>query len=249
MASPISISGSVSTYVDPMMSRAVSAGTNTIRVGTPSAPVAKPTVQRRRQRIVKRQPVPARQRNVRPAAHTRPAPQTQSLRTPRTYGAAPKPAAPQAATQPQKQQKPQTEQEYYRQQYLAHKRQQDQMRAAQIKAQQQAALRQRPAQMQRPAQQMPRAPQAAQTPPASQQQMNAPRAPQPARGINVPPQTLYGSLHDDLTKNMTAVPRPRTAPDNMTNPDAPVSTSRAVPTKPVQTAPLKKNALPALAGG
>jgi len=48
---------------------------------------------------------------------------------------------------------------------------------------------------------------------------------------------------------MTPVARPSTAPDNLANPDAPVSTSRAAPTTPVQSAPLTGQAAPTLAGG
>jgi len=67
-------------------------------------------------------------------------------------------------------------------------------------------------------------------------------------------QSLYGSLYDDLTQNMTPVPRPQTAPDQVNNPDAPLATSRAIPVVPVQTVPLGYSEMPnqtlsGLAGG
>lgn len=77
--------------------------------------------------------------------------------------------------------------------------------------------------------------------PPQAQMMPAPMAPNQA--------SLYGSLHDDLTQNMTSVPRPQTAPDQMGNADAPVSTSRAAPVQPVQSAPIGYPAIPGLAGG
>ncbi len=64
--------------------------------------------------------------------------------------------------------------------------------------------------------------------------------------------SLYGSLHDDLvdlTQNMTSVPRPQTAPDRVDNPDAPLSTSRAIPTKPVKVIALERPEISQLAGG
>jgi len=217
VASPVSISGVVSTSIDPLMSRAVSAGANTIRVGAP------PTVVRKApQRIVRRQPIPRPNQAVRTAAHTRPAPQVQNKLAPRVYGEVTPKTAPPTNTN-----KLTPQQQYYRQQYLAQKHRQDQQRARQI------AARLAPRQMPRPAQQ-----QARRHAPQMQTPAQKPQAPVP----------LYGSLHDDLTK-MTSVPRPQTAPDNLNNPDAPVSTSRAAPTRPVETAPLQAPVLPGLAGG
>ncbi len=66
------------------------------------------------------------------------------------------------------------------------------------------------------------------------------------------PPSLYGSLHDDLgdlTQNMTPVPRPQTPPDRIDNPDAPLSTSRSVPSKPVEITQLETPAMSQLAGG
>ncbi|PHS42486.1 MAG: hypothetical protein COA91_00630 [Robiginitomaculum sp.] len=66
------------------------------------------------------------------------------------------------------------------------------------------------------------------------------------------PPSLYGSLHDDLsdlTQNMTPVPRPQTAPDRVDNTDAPLSTSRSVPTKLVEIAPLESPEMSQMAGG
>lgn len=53
-----------------------------------------------------------------------------------------------------------------------------------------------------------------------------------------PVPSLYGSLHDDLTQGMTAVPRPTTMPDNLANEDSPMATSRARPTIGVKSSPL-----------
>lgn len=247
-ASPISMSGIISTSVDPLMSRAVPSGTNTIRVGNPSAPQAGAVISRRGKTIVKRMPVPQKQRAMRPTAHTRPtapaqnpAAQGQDPRKPRVYGslnapkmapkAAPKPTPSAVQTAPQRNLT--REQAYYREQYLAHKRQQQHMQAQQRQAQKRQVQQKQTAMMQRP-----------NTP-----QRQAPAMPMQQRRAPRPPQGLYGNLHDDLTKSMTIVPRPQTAPDNLTNPDAPMATSRAVPSKPVHTAPLSKPALPALAGG
>ncbi len=77
-------------------------------------------------------------------------------------------------------------------------------------------------------------------------------APSPASVMAIPPSTvpsLFGNLHDDLT-TMTPVPRTQTAPDNPTDPNAPMSTAVAVPAKPVTTEPLSNAAImPGLAGG
>jgi hypothetical protein len=135
------------------------------------------------------------------------------------------------------------QQQFYRQQFLV-----ERQRAEQYRAQQQAALRQQQTQrpqVARPAMTAPRplGPQLnPQQPMQAQQTVPHAVAPMPQQ------QSLYGSLHDDLTKSLRPVARPQTAPDNLKNPDAPISTSRAVPAKPVEIAPLKTPVIPGLAG-
>ena len=275
--SPISVSGVINTNIDPLMSRAIPAGTNTVRVGTPSTAKRAAAPQRQRPTIVRRKPVPNTRQAVRPATHARPQlakpvqAQPNKLQ-PRIYGGAPAQArAPQARTQqrplPQQRQQAQPkqasltpEQAYYRKQYLAQKRAQEQaLRSGQRQAPTRPLAQQGYAPQQRPMpagapqtsrQMIPaRAPQQqrSQIPQAArpQAQMQAPQAPQAQQR----PAPLYGSLHDDLTANMTEVPRPKTAPDNAANPDAPLATSRAVPTAIIEVTPLPSPALPSLAGG
>lgn len=231
VSSAISVSGEVVTSVDPLMSRAIPAGSRTRRVGTPTVEQRKPATPAQRPTQIRRMPVPTPQGAVRPAAHTRPT--APNVRQPKVYGgekqAAPRQPIQQPALSPQQQQ--------YRQQFLA-----ERQRMEQFRAQQQAAIRQQ--QLQRS--QMARPPAAAPGPYGPQ------LAPQPQAPVNAAPlpqrQPLYGSLHDDLTKDMTPVARPETAPDNLQNPDAPISTSRAAPAKPVDTAPLTNPVIPGLAG-
>jgi hypothetical protein len=251
VASAISVSGEINTSIDSLMSRAVPSGSRTVRVGTPTVPVQKPAQVQRGTTNVKRMPVPTQNKAMHPSAYKKPAPQQQGIRAPRTYGgAAPAPAGPDAnASQPTQQLTPQ--QQYYRQQFLIEQQRQQQMRARQ-----QAAVRQqqmtRPQMGQQPQMMTPQSasPQGQQInrPGPAAQQAQVPAGPQ--RTIQGPmvQQSLYGSLHDDLTKNMTPVPRPQTAPDNLENPNAPVSTSRAAPTGPVETSNLQDKMDPALAG-
>ncbi|NNC37804.1 MAG: hypothetical protein HKO02_10140 [Hyphomonadaceae bacterium] len=228
--SAISVSGEVMTSVDSLMSRAIPAGTRTRRVGTPTVEARKPATPSKRATEVKRMPVPAPQKSLRPTAHTRPMVATPNAQQSRVYGGSQVPAA---GNQQQRSQAAQPgltpQQQHYRQQFLARQKQQEQMQARQ-----QAALRQQ--QMQR----------LQTTPPA----MPVPEAlrPQPIPQPQMQPQSLYGSLHDDLTKSMTPIERPQTAPDNLANPDAPVATSRAAPAKPVETKPLAGPMVPGLAG-
>lgn len=238
VTSSVSMSGTISSNIDPLMSHAIAAGTNTIRVGTPTiirTPKVKTQQNSNRQQrqaqsaqkmpntrktIVKRQPVPE-QRVPQRTKYTQPiAPKTGKL-TP--------------------------QQAYYRQQYLAQKQYQADMQRQQRLMQQQntqAPIQRRQvpqpqmrAQMQTPLQ--------ARRPIAYQRSQQYSPQSMPQQG----PQGLYGSLHDDLTQNMTSVPRPQTAPDNIANPNAPMATSRVIPTVPVQTIPMTNSAMPGLAGG
>ena len=241
VSSAISISGEVVTSVDPLMSRAIPAGARTRRVGTPTIEKRKPVPTQNRGTRVKRMPVPAQQKSTQPISHTRPAAQNPNARQSRVYGNSAQPGsnmqkAPAQNLTPQQQQ-------YYRQQFLA-----ERQRHQQLQARQQAALRQQ--QNQRP--QMMQGPQQAPqqfAPMMGPQRAPIAAAPQPTAQMPMPQQSLYGSLHDDLTKDFTPVSRPKTAPDNLNNPDAPVSTSRAVPAEPVETAPLRKPVIAGLAGG
>ena len=89
-------------------------------------------------------------------------------------------------------------------------------------------------------------------PQAMQNQQRVSNHPALTPSLNYPmqtPQPLYGSLHDDITRGSAGYRRPVTAPDDLSDPDAPIATSRAVPTKPVESQNLNRNAMPALAGG
>ncbi|MEE9273085.1 MAG: PAN domain-containing protein [Robiginitomaculum sp.] len=263
VSSPISISGQSTTDIDRLMSRAVAAGAHTVRVGTPVVTHPKPSsvpqrsVQQSSRRIVRRQPISAPRAQLKRAPMRRNmqafapvfanyklpqpvSPQTRVIdpRKPRIYG------------NPQQQplppgQKSVTQAELQRQQ----------QRQMMLRAQQAAALRtpmDRPLNMQRQMRLHPQPKQASRQQRAPlahmlpQRQMPAP-IPRPDIAT-AKQQSLYGNLHDDLTK-MTSVPRLQTAPDNLKNPDVPVSTSRAVPSKPVTQEPLDFLALPPLAGG
>lgn len=247
--SAISTSGEVITSIDPLMSRAIPTGARTRRVGTPIVEVRKPATPATRPTQVRRMPVPAPQKSLSPTSYSKPITAAPNARPPRTYGGTPTPMQLPMPTQikapvqrPAQQQKLTPQQQYYRQQFLA-----DRQRAEQARAQQQNAMRQQ--QFQRPQMERPPAPipqpvgpQHIQQPPQAVQNAPSAAAPMPQQ------QSLYGSLHDDLTKNLRPVARPQTAPDNLNNPDAPISTSRAVPAKPVETAPLKSPVIPGLAG-
>lgn len=273
VASPVSISGINGSKVDTLMSRAVQGGAHTVRVGAPQTMAVPQTSGKNRpRRIIKREPIPQnpgyQQRASYQTQSNRPAPsqvpsQASSQvpsqanpRAPRVYGGAqaqhPRQAVQQAPMPPQRPAAApgnsarganhalSQEQYYYRQQYLAAQHRQQQL-AARAKA--------------RP---MPMPPTGyGQTPPAAMQRQplpqsapnggyaQAPRAPMAPMIAQTPAtrRSLYGSLYDDLTP----VPRPKTAPDQPQNPDAPMSTSRAVPTKPVASAPIAP-AIPGLAG-
>ncbi len=251
--SPTSMSGAMNTRIDPALSRAVQGGTNTIRIGSPTMVAPKmatrqqqPSQQQQRRRVV-RKPVP-RQITARNASHTKPVnikpSQNSDKFAPKVYGGqkqvvqrptAPRqskarPQQPKARPQPNRASsqtnKPLTaEQAYYREQYIAQKKRQE---ASQQQYQQRTQNRapQRSAPQRQPAQYAPQG-----------QQQRMPQRP------------LYGSLHDDLTRNMTIVPRPRTAPDAPNNANAPLATSRAAPTKPVTAKPLRAPIGPSLVGG
>lgn len=251
--SPTSMSGAMNTRIDPALSRAVQGGTNTIRIGTPTMSVPKMATrqqqlrQQQQKRRVVRKPVP-RQITARNASHTKPVnikpSQNPGRFAPRVYGGqkqtVQRPTAPQQLKARPQQPKarpqanranPQTnkpltaEQAYYREQYIAQRKRQE---AVQQQYQQRTQNR-------APQQAMPQR-QPAQYAPQGQQQ-------------RMPQRPLYGSLHDDLTRNMTIVPRPRTAPDAPNNANVPLATSRAAPTKPVTAKPLRAPIGPSLVGG
>jgi len=86
--------------------------------------------------------------------------------------------------------------------------------------------------------------------------VSAPRPPAPviravtqALAIPRPNPPLYGSLHDDLSATLPRIARPQTAPDNLANPNAPIATSRALPSQPIKTSPLPDVNDSVLAGG
>jgi len=248
MSSPISISGEINTRIDQVMSRAVPiAAGNTVRVGTPimAKPVPK-IVPRTVPRITSR-PTPVRVAAKPPTNQitrvTQPIPSETIIRAPIPAGFRPiEEVNLQPFTGPI-QPRSMTMEQIYR----------EQAQAAQLNAAQNRIARQ----AQNRAVMTPRPPQ--QFVPTMKQTPRAPRAP----SIQMPPiiptaipnqQSLYGSLYDDLTQNMTPVPRPQTAPDQVNNPDAPLATSRAIPVVPVQTVPLgysemPKQTLSGLAGG
>lgn len=235
---------------------------------------AQNTQRGQQKRIVKRMPVPTAGQIPTSADYRRTIPAAKPyVRTPRVYGGvAPKAQPQQSQPQPnqtqtrQMQKRQMTQQQIYRDQMLAAQRRAPQQRMPQQRMPQQPfqqPVQQRTLQQfaQQPYPQAPVMPQQA-------SQMQAPQVPQQMQQQarpQTPPQThpqtppspqmmpgapsLYGSLHDDLTQNMTPVPRPQTAPDQAANPDAPLSTSRAVPTEPVQAEPLGYPAIPGLAGG
>ena len=233
VSSPISISGEINTRVDPLMSRAVPmANGNTVRVGTPIMSKPAPS------RAVSKPPVNMITRVTQPVLSDT------IIRAPIPAGFKPisevnlrpltGPIRPRSMTR---------EQIYRERALAAQKRAAEQ---AQIRAQQQAQNR---------AVMVNRSPQ--QFAPTMLQAPRAPQIPQIPR-VQIPPmiptatpnqQSLYGSLHDDLTQNMTPVPRPQTAPDQVSNPDAPLATSRAIPVIPVQAGQLGYPAVPGLAGG
>ena len=306
VSSPISISGEISTSVDPLMSHAVPQigrmTGNTVRVGTPIMPnreIPKRRIAKRQmaatpsaanqarqnpKRIVRRLPIPATGQNPAQspvqAAYKRTLPaQNSDVRTPRVYGSLVAPTtkpnlphqmpqiqAPQRQAPQQQAARPQmTPMQAYRQQMLdVQRRGVEQMRQRQQQQVQQQAMRSpRMPQNFAPQGQMPsrgqnRAPQQFAPRPIPQQMGPQQMGPQQ---MMRQPNSLYGSLHDDLTIGMTPVPRPQTAPDSAANPDTPLATSRAVPTKPVNTEalqmPAKKPAkrtggypaIPGLAGG
>ena len=229
VSSPISISGEINTRVDPLMSRAVPmANGNTVRVGTPIMPKPAPS------RAVSKPPVNMITRI------TQPVPAETIIRAPIPVGFKPVsevnlrpftgPIRPRSMTR---------EQIYREQAQAAQKRAAGQAQTRAQQDQNRAVMVNRPPQQFVPT------------------MLQTPRTPQIPR-VQMPPmiptaapnqQSLYGSLHDDLTQNMTPVPRPQTAPDQISNPDAPLATSRAMPVIPVQAGQLGSPAVPGLAGG
>ncbi|MCF6221717.1 MAG: PAN domain-containing protein [Robiginitomaculum sp.] len=273
VSSPVSISGEINTGIDALMSHAVpltNRGGNTVRVGTPIVP--KRVIPKRRiaaakvvnapapatRRIVKRMPVPGAAQAVAPADYKRTIPAQRAvapidmrvergLRMPQSQQQQPMQQPRQQIGLQQLQTGPIISRQMTRAQIYR-----EQMQAAQIRDAQRAggAQAQITARQNLPQQNIYAPSQNIQTQPQQVRQQLAQQAPQqlPAP-IQRQAVSLYGSLHDDLTQNMTVVPRPQTAPDQIENPDAPVSTSRAVPTKPVQAEPLGYPAIPGLAGG
>jgi len=242
MSSPISISGEINTRIDQVMSRAVPiAAGNTVRVGTPimAKPVPK-IVPRTVPRITSR-PTPIRVAAKPPINKitrvTQPVPAETIIRAPIPAGFRPiEEVNLQPFTGPI-QPRSMTREQIYREQVQTAQSKAAQSRMAR-QAQNRAVMTPRPPQQfVSTMKQAPRALQAPIIPTATPNQ-----------------QSLYGSLYDDLTQNMTPVPRPQTAPDQVNNPDAPLATSRAIPVVPVQTVPLGYSEMPnqtlsGLAGG
>jgi len=278
-SSLVSISGEINTGVDAVLRYAVPTQGRTVRVGTPIVPnrqIPKRNLPAERPEIKPQNPAQSAppKPTVKQRVERLPIPQAKYIPTPANHQAPllspPRPYPPQISQRPQALPRTQIapanpgtqnlERQFYRQQMLV----------AQRRAAEQAYARNyAPPQFQRgyysPQPQ-------AQQPQPQQYQVGRPQTPAPVRmapaqanrpQMNRPqaygpqPQSLYGSLHDDLTKNMTPVPRPQTAPDYIDNPDAPLSTSRslnrsgsrATPPTPVETAPLERPAFAELAGG
>lgn len=235
VSSPISISGEINTRVDPLMSRAVPmANGNTVRVGTPIMP----------------KPAPSRAASKLPANMitriTQPVLSETIIRAPIPAGFKPiSEVNLQPFTGPIRPRSMTREQIYREQALAAQKRAAEQAQTRAQQAQNSAVIVNRPPQQFVPTMlQAPRAPQVPQT-------LQIPRVQIPPMIPTAAPnqQSLYGSLHDDLTQNMTPVPRSQTAPDQVNNPDAPLATSRAIPVIPVQAGQLGYPAVPGLAGG
>ncbi len=244
----MSVSGEILTDVDAVLSRAVPSSTHTVRIGTPVIEVKRPVVQARTRPVLGKRPSPSRRMVRRQAVPHRP--QAQSAAYGRTLPARPR--------------GPVGQNLYTRL-----------TRAQVLQRHRQAALRQmspssrprRPAQtainqppppppsaLRTPVQNAPAGPQRMRKPiaashaPASIAPASiapAPIAPAPVAPAPIAP-TLYGSLNDDLTQNMTPAARPAPAPDNPADPDAPISTVIAAPTTPVESKTLVP---PSLAGG
>ncbi len=268
VSSPVSISGEINTGVDALMSHAVpltNRGGNTVRVGTPIVP--KRVIPKRRitaakvvnapapatRRIVKRMPVPGAAQAAAPADYKRPMPAQRAVAPIDVRAKRGLRMPQQPMQQPRHQiglQQLQTGPIISRQITRA-QIYREQMQAAQIRDAQRAggAQTQITARQNLPQPNIYAPSQNIQTQPQQVRQQLAQQAPQQLPAPTQSQASLYGSLHDDLTQNMTVVPRPQTAPDQIENPDAPVSTSRAVPTKPVQAKPLGYPAIPGLAGG
>jgi hypothetical protein len=241
ISSPISISGTINTSIDMAMSRAVPiARGNTVRVGTPIVP--KRVV---RQAVVHR-PINAPQMMSAPAnvqkRVVRKLPVDNVIRAPIPVGYRPiSQAQIRPLTGPVKP-RSMTRQQIFNEQRLAAQKRADAQANAKIQQAQYRAIA------------APRPPQ--QFVPIMKQLPRAPRAPRPPKIPAAAPnqQSLYGSLYDDLTQNMTSVPRPQTAPEQLDNPDAPLATNRPIPVIPVQASPLGYPVVPGpqlqrLAGG
>ena len=231
VSSAISISGEITTSIDPLMSRAIPAGTRTRRVGTPATKARKPVNPAQQQTRVNRMPIPAPQLSLNPTGYTSPGVALAEPGQSNVYGRIDKQRKIGSPTQHQMLT---PQQQHYRQQFLA-----ERQRAEQFLTQQHAAMRQKKIQRPQVARPIVSAPQPIVPRFDAQAQQAVPSFQQPS---------LYGTLHDDLTKGLTPVPRPQTAPDNLNNPDAPVATSRATPVKDVEAAPLKSPVIPDLAG-
>ncbi len=233
VANPISISGENSTSIDQVLSRAVPITSgNTVRVGTPIMPI--PAVSKRAiraqqvntpQRVIKKLPVENVIRAPIPAGYK---PITQSRLQPFTGPVIPRPM---------------TRQQIYKEQKVAAQKRTATQEKIQAQSQNQALVN-LPAKVQMPQAQYPVNAQIRPAQPIIQRKVQTP--PVPIMPIEASSrQSLYGSLHDDLTQNMTTVPRPQAIPDRLNNPDAPIATNRGVPVVPVQAVPL---GYPAIAG-
>ncbi|MBL4852927.1 MAG: hypothetical protein JKY25_01665 [Robiginitomaculum sp.] len=281
-SSPVSISGEINTGVDALLSQTVPTQGRTVRVGTPIVPSRQTpsrnlTAERpqiKLQNLARlRSPKPEVKQGVKhmptPANHPAPHFFQQPQASPQTQIT---PANTETQSLANRQN---LERQFYRQQMLAAQRRAAEQAYARNFGQrsEQQNYGPRPVRQYTPPQfQQGNYPPQPQAPQPQPQQNPVPvrMAPPPMKQMNRPqaygpqPQSLYGSLHADmadLTKNMTPVPRPQTAPDFIDNPDAPLSTSRslsrslsrsgsrAAPTAPVETAPLERPTFAELAGG
>lgn len=234
--SPVSVSGEIITDADAMLSKAVpSQSSHTIRVGTP---IVAP---KRKVRKIIRKPIP-QAKSAKPTAYK--APRTQLSQNSRQ--AINKNINPQMAVRKNLVTRLSREQVYQRHLKAAQRRLiQNQANINQAKHAQaprpSAIANYQQNQVQKPVAPQIKAPQIGSKQATPMQAGNAQQ-----QAANFAPQSLYGSLNDDLTKNMTPVPRPQTAPDRPDDPDAPISTVKPAPVTPVKSEVL----IPAgLAGG
>lgn len=128
VSSVISISGEVATSVDPLMSRAIPAGSRTRRVGTPTVQVRKPAAPAKQPTQVRRMPVPAPKKSLRPTTHTTPSTAAPLPRQVSVYRNGERPTTTHKPAQRPAQQPALTpQQQHYRQQFLAERQRHEQI--------------------------------------------------------------------------------------------------------------------------